>query len=61
MALPYQKNFLHAQKLALVNIRPFDVAEPCPLDRDAGVPLSGRISDLAPDMLAFAVTIGPDD
>lgn len=42
-------------------LRSLDVAEPGSLDLQLGVALPGGIPDLAADVLALAITIGPDD
>jgi hypothetical protein len=44
-----------------VNSRPFDIAELSSFDLDPGVAFLGRISDLTSNVLAFTVTICPDE
>lgn len=43
------------------NSRSFGITEPGPLNRNPRIPLLGLITDLATDMLTFAITIGPDE
>ena len=41
--------------------RPFDVAEPSPLDFYLGITSPRGIADLASDMLPFEIAVGPDN
>jgi hypothetical protein len=43
------------------DIRALDIAEACPLHLKPGVASQGQLSNLGADMLAFAITIRPDE
>lgn len=43
-----------------MNLRSFNVAEPCSEDLNVPLALPCGLPDLAPDVFTFSITIGPD-